>query len=125
MSADLLPIGLFTMWLAQGERGISSNAIVARLTGVNLDRWGRGTDIPYDPSDFRRCEMLLREIPLARLAFPLMHDVSPRWARLVDAWDELVALGESEVPGMFTGRYGSAPLMYARMTELRERPVVA
>jgi len=121
MTVGPLPIGAFTMWLAQGERGLSAEAIVTRLTGVQISRRG-GSDIPYDPSDFRRCELLLRQVPLARLAFDAMRDVSPAWGRLVDAWDELVALGESEVPNAFNSERtanGKAPLMYARMAGLR------
>jgi hypothetical protein len=121
MSGGLLPTGAFTMWLAQGDRGMSSEAIVTRLTGVPISRRSR-SDIPYDPSDFRRCELLLRQVPLARLAFNAMRDVSPAWNRLVDAWAELVALGESEVPDAFNSERtanGKAPLMYARMAELR------
>lgn len=118
-----LKIENFVHWLASGERGISSEAIVSHLTGVKVGRYDTlGGDHPYDPDDFRRCERLLRSVPLARLAFPLMKSRSPIWSALVDAWDELVELGESEAPGVFDGRaYGSAPKMYARMLELRKR----
>ena len=115
-----MPIAAFTNWLAFGERGISSEAIVTHLTGVSVSRYGSMYE-PLDPSDFRRCEQLLRQVPLARLVFPAMSEVSPAWARLVDAWDELVALAESEVPGVFDGPATgySAPRTYARMRELR------
>ena len=121
MSDGLLKLEHFTHWLASGERGLSSEAIVSHLTGQQVGRrWGGG-DHPYDPDDFRRCEMLLRAYPLARLAFPAMTSRSEVWARLVDAWDELVALGEEEVPGIFSGpARGRAPRMYARMRQIRE-----
>lgn len=116
----LIPLEYFVHWLASGERGISSEAIVSHLTGEEVGRWS-GPDHPRDPSDFRRCEVLLRNYPLARRAFPAMKSRSAVWARLVDAWDELVALGEEEVPGIFDGpAHGRAPRMYARMRELRE-----
>lgn len=121
-----LPIETFTMWLAQGERGISSETIVSRLTGIPLNQFSTH-NYPHDPDDFRRCELLLRAVPLARLHLPAMEDVSPQWARLVGAWDELVALMESEVPDVFTTRYprGSAPKTYRRMRQLIEQPNLA
>ncbi len=118
MSA-LLPIAAFTQWLAFGERGISSEAIVTHLTGVQVSRWGSSFE-PLDPGDFRRCERLLRQVPIARLAFGAMRDVSPQWAGLVEMWDELVALAEDEVPGIFDQPAGgSAPRTYDRMQGLR------
>lgn len=117
MSAPV-SIYAFTDWLAKGERGMSSESIVERLTGVPVGSRSRYA-WPHDPSDFRRCELLLRAVPQAREHFHLMADVSPTWARLVDAWDELVALGEEEAPGVFDGaRGGKAPRLFARMTEL-------
>lgn len=118
-----LKIETFANWLATGERGISSEAIVSHLTGVQVGRYNSPFgDHPYDRDDFRRCELLLRSVPLARLHFPLMKTRGAVWAALVEAWDELVELGESEVPGAFDGPqpYGSAPKMYARMREIRE-----
>jgi len=122
MSAHTVPLTHFTAWLASGERGLSSEAIVANLTGSRVGRYGNRGDHPYDPSDFRRCERLLRDHPLARLHFAQMRDVSPTWAALVDAWPELVALMESEVPGIFDAErpHGSAPKAYARIQEIRD-----
>lgn len=121
MSAHTVPLTHFTAWLASGERGLSSEAIVANLTGSRVGRYGNRSDHPYDPSDFRRCERLLRAHPLARLHFAQMRDVTPTWAALVDAWPELVALAESEVPGIFDADrpHGSAPKTYARIQEIR------
>jgi len=124
MTADvgLLDLSHFTDWLASGERGISSEAIVSQLTGREIGRWRPGSDHPWDPDDFRRCELLLRAYPLARLVFPeLMPSRSPVWAAMVERWDELVALIEEEAPGAFTRRpHGqSAPQAYALMKELR------
>lgn len=119
--AEELPLSLFTRWLASGERGVSSEAIVSHLTGEPVGRYRIGDDYPFDPSDFRRCEVLLRHVPLARLTFPAMASRSPIWAALVAEWDELVALMESESPGVFgtSDPRGSAPKTYARMKEIR------
>lgn len=124
----LLKLEHFTGWLASGERGISSEAIVSQLTGQPVGRRWFGGDHPYDPDDFRRCEILLRTYPLARLVFSaLMPSRSPVWAALVARWDEIVALIEEEAPGVFTGRREgqSAPRAYALIKECRragERP---
>ena len=97
MSTGTLPLTLFTHWLASGERGLSSEAIVSRLTGEKVGRsYGHGKDYPHDPGDFRRCQKLLDAVPLARLAFPAMREVSPQWARLVDAWDDIAAAIDSK-----------------------------
>lgn len=105
-------------WLATGERGLSSEAMFSRFTGICVNTRG---DYPHDPGDFRRCERLLREVPIFRLQLSEMKDVSAEWSILVDHWDELVALAESEVPGCFgaqVDRRARAPLTYARMNEL-------
>ena len=116
-----LPIEHFAQWLANGERGLSSEAIVEHLTGVRVGRYGGfGVDHPYDAGDFRRCEMLLRAHPLARLMFVAMRTASPAWARLVDAWDELVALAESE--GVSASDRWNAPMTSARVYELIRKP---
>ena len=108
-----LPLTAFTGWLAMGERGISSEAIVSALTGVPVGRRLAGDDYPHDPSDFRRCEDLLDAVPLARLVFAnVMQHRSPEWRALVAEWDGLCELMEVERPT------GSCPRMYARMREL-------
>lgn len=110
-----LPLETFTGWLAGGERGMSSEAIVAHLTGHPVGRYG-SRDYPHDPDDFRRCQRLLRVVPLAGLWFPTMRSCSPVWARLVDAWDEIHATIEAEVPGYVDSHpSGSAPKGYRLM----------
>lgn len=117
----LVPIEAFTRWLAAGERGLSSEAIVSKLTGVPIG-WSRwpGGDHPFDPADFRRCELLLRQCPAAREAFPAMAEVSPVWARFVAEWDSIAALLESEVPGVFgaVAPSGSAPRTYKAIRDV-------
>lgn len=117
-----LTIEAFRGWLATGERGLSSESIVEHLTGFPLKGriWASRIDHPLDPSDFRRCERLLREVPLARLAFGEMRTASAAWARLVDAWDELVALSEEECPGQIDAYRpeGSAPRLNHEMSRI-------
>src|SRR5690606_32854600 len=96
----LLPLTYFTEWLASGERGLSSEAIVERLTGKRVTRYpSLRMGYPHDPSDLRRCMELLDAYPLARLAFPSMAEVSPVWAALVAVWDELEATLREEMAG--------------------------
>ena len=106
-------------WHAFGEPGLSSKAIAEHLTGVPIAKGRR--DYPHDPGDFRRCEVLLRHIPILRLTFHEMTTASPQWAALVPRWDEIADLIESEVPGIFDGSapFGAtAPRAYALMKEI-------
>ena len=53
-----------TMWLALGERGISSEAIA--LTALGVHPIGHDASWPHDPGDLRRCLLLLKEAPETR-----------------------------------------------------------
>lgn len=111
-----IPLDHFKTWLAFGERGISSEAIVSRLTGHPILGSHWSSTYPHDPADFRRCQLLLNAVPLARLMLPAMRAESPQWSRLVDAWDEIHEAIESEVPD-YLGRWstGSATAGYRLM----------
>ncbi|MBG6085850.1 hypothetical protein [Zhihengliuella flava] len=98
-------------WLNYGERGVSSNAIVQYLVHGKVPA---GFNDPADPSDFRRCELLLTAVPSLRQQFHRMAEVSPRWAALVERWGEIAALVEEEYP---TGR---GPRAYALMRDLED-----
>ncbi|WPM94355.1 hypothetical protein VG1_CDS0031 [Arthrobacter phage Cupello] len=110
--------GLST-WYTLGERGASSNALASYLSGGPLPP---GFNDPADPSDFRRCELLLRAVPTLRDELPRMATVSDRWAGLVQKWDEIAALMEEEVPGVFSGRKlhprATSPKAYALMRSI-------
>lgn len=110
------------MWLANGETGISSKTIHAVLTETvdntvfnNVPSWFR-YDVPCDPSDFRRCYLLLKFIPEWK---PRLHEVAerfPKWKPFVEHWEELTRLYEEERENVD----GKARKLYARMKELRE-----
>ena len=53
-----------TMWLAVGERGLSSEAIA--LTALGLEPTGFRASWPHDPADLRRCLLLLEAVPETR-----------------------------------------------------------
>ena len=87
-----------TEWLVSGEQGLSSKAMFHRLV---LGRRVRPFDYPHDPDDFRRCELLLREVPGLRERLPAMASAHPYWAALVRSWDRIVKTMEDESPGVF------------------------
>ena len=104
-----------TMWLAVGERGLSSEAIA--LTTLGLRPTGRQASWPHDPADLRRCLLLLEEAPETREnGLLVLAKRCPKWAALVNVWDRLSEtlrseIGETLPPG------GSAPKTRALMKE--------
>ena len=90
-------------WIALGERGDSSEALFTRLTGINVtDGASQGlarVEHPLDPSDFRRCRLMLEKCPTL---LPRLQDaagMSPQWNGLVMAWDEICRVMDDEAPG--------------------------
>lgn len=110
-----LPLSHFSGWLANGERGVSSEAIVSQLTGIQIGRHGNFPDHPYDPGDLRRCVKLLDTYPLIGLVFKdEMPKRSPIWAELVANWEHLTVLLKEEI----RERTGNAPRTYAEMKRI-------
>lgn len=110
-------------WLANGERGISSNTMFTRLTGVDAMGGWTYCNHPHDPADFQRCERLLRAVPELRERLHLMAEESPEWARLVARWPEINSMLLEEIPGVYGDvprRYGKAPRTYALMRSIIE-----
>lgn len=99
-------------WLKTGERGISSDAIVTHLTGLNIASKYFGLGHPLDPSDFDRCVRLLNACPELRDRLDEMKEVSDKWAILVDHWDELERIYYHEMQSE------KAPRLFKRMREL-------
>lgn len=89
------------MWAAFGEQGISSRTIFAVMTGAMAYEdafprdWAR-FDVPHDPSDFRRCYLLLKLIPEWRERLGEMAQAFYKWLPFVERWDEMTALYELE-----------------------------
>jgi hypothetical protein len=102
-------------WLRSGERGVSSEAIFERLTGVPVgDRWG--STYPADSWDLRRCRLLLEAVPAFRERLGEMAGACPVWDRLVAGWGELCALMDEEAPDWRDGQW--APRTYDLMRKL-------
>ena len=104
-------------WLALGHQGESSQAMFQHLSGHDI---GAGLAHPFDASDMARCRLLLEQVPELHARLDRMAAVSPAWASLAAAWDELCALMDLESPQWreFTGR---APRTTERMRALLRR----
>ncbi|MBL8499575.1 MAG: hypothetical protein JNL77_03160 [Nitrosomonas sp.] len=76
-------------WLLSDDTGVSSVAIVSKMTG-HKPLWGNG--VPYDQDDFGRCHRLLEAIPEFMVRIEEMAECSPQWAVLVKHWHELTQL---------------------------------
>jgi len=104
-------------WLASGERGTSSNTIFTHLSGVNaMDKWGGRH--PGDPADFRRCRLLLNQVPEFQARIGELRKISPVWDRLVSNWADLCDTMDQEFPAWREGGYGSCPKTFKLMQEL-------
>lgn len=81
-------------WLRTGERGASSEALCRRLFGVPrpTDASNDRTAHPLDPADFRRCQLFLDAVPVARQRLNEVASMSQTWAHYIARWDELEAL---------------------------------
>ena len=107
--------GKVLKWYAEGDVGQSSKFMCGRL----LDLKGEYAH-PYDPSDFRRCLLLLKAVPELKLHLKKMKDCSNIWKNLIYHWDELENLLLSECTRKEDYKFRSAPKTYARMKELRD-----
>lgn len=110
------------MWATFGEQGISSRTIFAVMTeaiqyeDVFPRDWAR-FNVPHDPSDFRRCYLLLKLIPEWRERLEEMADDFPKWRPFVDSWDEMTALYEQERENP----KGRCPKLYELMKQCEGR----
>ena len=102
-------------WFVEGERGLSSEAIA--LTALSGRPSGFRDAWPYDPSDLRRCLLLLEQAPEAHKdGLLVLAKRWPEWAALANVWDDLSEtlrseIGETLPPGAW------APKTYALMKE--------
>jgi hypothetical protein len=106
-------------WLANGHRGISSETLMSAMYGIKVGSSHR--DAPHDPSDFRRCRLMVDGIPGARELLASLVDVRAgaysRTALLktIEHWDVLCGVMDAEV-GDWKNPWGkSAPRLYDAM----------
>lgn len=80
-------------WLRGPDTGLSSMAMLSKLTGVETrDKKA----IPRDSSDFGRCLGLLAAAPEFRDRMNEVATISPEWSAVVEHWAELETLYHSE-----------------------------
>lgn len=115
-------------WLAAGEHGPASLALFVLLTGVR-PRHYRGTprDFPRNAGAFRRCRLLIEQVPSLREALSVLAErVHERgvaeWAALAQSWDDVCAHMDYEAPYWRQGNV-DAPGITAVLACFRELEV--
>lgn len=100
-------------WLVNGSRGASSNFMLSRITGLNLG----SNNHPHDPADFGRCRKLCEQVPEVDQGKEAMKTASVQWRVLIEHWQSLCELMDSEAPQWRDG-VGTSPKTYALMSEI-------
>lgn len=78
-------------WLCGRDTGNSSRHMAAIAAGVaGSGYW------PVDIGDLGRCIRLICAVPEVKDHFPAIAASSPKWAIVIEHWDELAALYETE-----------------------------
>jgi len=91
-------------WLAAGEQGPSSLALFVLLTGIRPRHYRSTTlELPRDAEAFRRCRLLVDQVPSLKHALPLLaqrvgESGVTEWAAIAEAWDDLCAQMDHETP---------------------------
>lgn len=84
-------------WLMHGEHGLSSKAMFNHLTRATYTNLSNSEIHPCDPSDFRRCYLLLKAVPQYKPRLKELKALSPVWSNLVDNWEKLTELLEEQM----------------------------
>jgi hypothetical protein len=108
-------------WAVWGEQGSSSQCMFRALTGVCVPGAGRDEAAhPHDPSDLRRCILLLEAVPDISVRLGELASLSPQWAALVAHWPFLADTMELESPDWRTGR-GASPKTSEAMSAILDQ----
>ena len=102
-------------WLKTDDVGASSKFMASVLAeGIQINA---SQPHPHDPSDFIRCRKLILAAPEWEERLSIMADVSMVWSALIEHWQELCAVMDSEAPNWRSGE-GKCPETYALMKKL-------
>lgn len=97
-------------WYVNGEGGASAESIVGHITGLG-DHYCHH---PHDLGDFRRCEVMMNQCSGIAARFAAMRSASEMWARLVDAWPDIVDALDRENPTWRTEWRWETPMPRAK-----------
>jgi len=92
-------------WLASGDVGSSSKAIMLWLSSGTTDT-RYGPDTPRDAGDLARCLRLLERIPEWKERMPEMAAAGGLWPTFIKHWDKIVATFMEECDGKIPAQYG-------------------
>ena len=102
-------------WLGHGEVGESSKCMALTALGCVPSQ----RSAPSDPSDLRRCILLVAFAPEVRLSFPAISSISPRWQAIIENWDNLNNLIFEEAGDLRKFRIGvNAPRTWKMMKDI-------
>lgn len=111
-------------WLAAGEQGPASLSLFVLLTCVRPRHYRyRAPVLPRDADAFRRCRLLIEQVPALRFALPVLAQrvAEPgvaEWAALAEAWDDVCSHMDHEVPDWRQGPV-KAPALTAMLACFR------
>ena len=101
-------------WLFSGEVGESSKSMAYVLLGKKINY----AAFPYDPSDFRRCLLMLDRIPEFKGKLSVMATQSETWEKLINSWDSIASVFFTECDIDNEYMFHRAPKTYELMKQV-------
>ena len=111
-------------WFVAGDVGASSKSIVYLITGfAGLNAKGQfSTNTPHDLFDFRRCVLLLEQVPSLKQGMVKVAEHNQEWRALVSVWNSLVAQLDAELPEWRTAnKLSGCKLSRAMLDEAKKK----
>lgn len=108
-------------WLASGDTGTSSKAIMLWLSARKVaDTWG--ADTPSDAGDFGRCMRLLERIPEWKPRMAEMAEAGGLWPTFSKRWPELTRVYLDECGGKVPAKGDriNCPRTYALLKKVHD-----
>lgn len=105
-------------WLHKGEKGTSSETMFGAISGLKI--YYRQSH-PSDPDDFRRCYLLIKQVPQWRNELHKVAALSNTWFNIVENWDKLCEMMEEKMNAWSRGEKSDRK-MYEFMKSLESNP---